>query len=62
MLTVHSFKIWVDGTYTVPPAKRTAAQIKQMGGEIVPGTAEEINKADLDDNGRYDPRKRQGKT
>ena len=53
MVTVHSFM--PRGSDIIAPTKRTAKQIKQMHGDIVPGTAEEVDAATIDDNGRYIP-------
>jgi hypothetical protein len=46
---------------TLSPTKRTAAEIKRMGLKIAPETAEEVDESDLDDQGRYDPKKSEAK-
>ena len=58
MITVHHFKVWDAQTdeYISPPRKSPAERIKAVGGEIIPGTAESVEEAALDDHGRYDPR------
>ena len=55
--TVHNFKIWDHqrGENVVPERKSTTARIKELGGKIVPGTAEEVDEATIDEHGRYDP-------
>jgi hypothetical protein len=54
-VTVHKFKVWdiSVGDYVVQSTKSTAERIKEIGGDIIPGTAEEVDPADLDDQGRY---------
>ena len=44
MITIHSYRVWDPrrGEYAVPLGKKsTVERIKQIGGEIIPGTAEE---------------------
>ena len=55
MVTVHRFKVWDirTGDYVVQPLKSPAERIKQVGGEIIPGTAEEVDPSALDGEGRY---------
>lgn len=58
MVTVHHFKVWNqrNGRYVVQPFKRTADGIQGIRtAEIIPGTAEEVELADLDANGRFNP-------
>jgi hypothetical protein len=57
MVTVHQFKVWSigSGDYIVQPRKSTAERIAEAGGEIIPGTAEEVEQSALDPLGRYDP-------
>jgi hypothetical protein len=56
MPTVHGFKIWDQGRYVVPRSKRTSEQIAQMGGEVIPDTAEEVEASEFDGDGRYNPK------
>ena len=55
MATVHSFTLLHEenGTRVMSTTKRTAEQIADMGGEVVPNTAEEIDEAALIENGAY---------
>ena len=58
MVTVHHFRVWdaLKDEWIYPPLKSPAARIKAVAkGEIIPGTAEEVDEADLDEHGRYDP-------
>jgi len=54
-VTVHNFRIWDQGrgAHVSPATKRTAAQIKEMGAELMAGTAEEVDSSDLHADGRY---------
>ena len=54
---VHKFEVWDDlrGVTIVQPSKRTAESIEQIGGRIIPGTAETIDATLLDGCGRYFP-------
>jgi hypothetical protein len=58
MVTVHQFKVWdhTRGGHFIQPLKSPAGRIHEMGGEIIPGTAEEVELTALDAHGRYDPR------
>jgi hypothetical protein len=57
VVTVHHFKVWdqMRGDHIVPPLKSPAERIKQIGGTIIPGTAEDVESSVLDADGRYDP-------
>ncbi len=59
MVMVYYFEVWdqVGGENIVQPLKSDANRIKQVGGTILPGTGEEVDVADLDADGRYDPNK-----
>jgi len=59
MVTVHYFRRWDINAddYLYSRRKRTAEGIKAIGCEIVPGTAEEVDEASLDAEGRYEPRR-----
>ena len=54
-VTVHSFKRYVITSDTSPfaPAKATAESIEKWDCQIIPGTAEEVEADELDDEGRY---------
>jgi hypothetical protein len=56
---VYHFRVWdkIKGGTIVQPLKSDADRIKQLGGSIVPGTGEEVDEADLDADGWYDPKK-----
>ena len=58
-MRVYHFRVWdkIKGGTIVQPLKCDADRIKQVGGSIVPGTGEEVDVADLDADGRYDPKK-----
>ena len=58
-MRVYYFRVWdkIKGGTIVQPLKSDADRIKQLGGSIVPGTGEEVDVADLDADGRYDPKK-----
>ena len=57
---VHGFKTSNGSTdeATLQPLKSTEERIKSVGGEIVPGTREVVDTADLDVYGRYDLNRR----
>ena len=57
MVTVHYFKKWhqQQGEYIVQPRKSPADRIQEIGGQIIPGTDEEVDESALDSEGRYDP-------
>ena len=52
---VHHFKHYdvINDVSKSPPSKRTAKNIKALGCEIIPGTAEKVSADKLDDDGRY---------
>ena len=55
---VYQFKAWdmQRGEWVVARRKSTAARIELIKRvEIIPGTEEEVDEADLDEEGRYDP-------
>ena len=56
-VTVHHFKVWntAKQDWEFPPSKRTAEGIIELAGQIIPGTAEEIEWTQLDGQGRYFP-------
>jgi hypothetical protein len=56
---VHHFRVWSisQGDYVAPPLKATEEFIRSAKGEIVPGTAEDIDPGLLDFQGRYDPQR-----
>ncbi len=55
-VTVHHFRIWdqLGGEMVVPASKRTAQSIKDIGGEIVPDTDQEVPISALGPDGKYD--------
>jgi hypothetical protein len=59
MVMVCHFKVWdqVRDKTIIQPLKSDANRIEQVGGSIVPGISEEVNVADLDADGRYNPKK-----
>ena len=62
-VTVHHFKVYDGRTdeHITPVRKSTVERIKRIAGAtIIPDTAEEVDTADLDEDGRYDPRKGMG--
>ena len=61
MATVQGFKVFDinTGEKKLSSLKGTEKAIKAIkDAEIVPGTAEDVDQADLDGNEMYDPRKR----
>jgi len=58
--TVHQFKVWDPelDEYLFPPLKSTVERIKEIGGEIITGTAEEVDASKIDKEGKYHPSKR----
>ena len=58
---VHHFKIYdpASDSWIVPPRKSTTERIQDIRGIIIPGTGEEVDRAFLDEQGRYDPRARE---
>jgi len=56
-VTVHSFRVYdpYKDDWYYPPRKSPAEQIRRIRGEIVPGTAEEVDSSQLDAEGRYNP-------
>ncbi len=63
MVTVHGFKKWSqkEGENIPSRYKCTADWIQEIGGEIIPWTAEEVDESALDSDGRYDPKAQSGK-
>jgi hypothetical protein len=58
MVTVHHFKVWsiTTGGYVASARKAIIETIREAKGEIVPGTAEEVDETALDGQGFYGPR------
>lgn len=56
-VTVHHFRLWdaQRGYFIVAPLKGAEKRIKQLNGQIVPGTAEEVDARLIDAQGRYRP-------
>jgi len=59
-VTVHHFKVYdaASDSWIVPPLKSMTERIQDIRGIIIAGTAEEVDRAALDEQGRYDPRPR----
>jgi hypothetical protein len=58
-ITVYHFRVYdpITDSYIRPERKSPEDRIKNVcHGEIIEGTAEEVDEADLDDQGRYAPR------
>jgi hypothetical protein len=63
-VTVHHFEVWdiSRGDWVRQHLKSTVERIMEVTkgkGRIVPGTAEEVDAAELNMHGRYDPQKSQ---
>lgn len=58
MVKVYHFKVYdaINDEWVMPVRKSPADRIKEIRGEIVPGTEEEVPESDLDEHRRYDPR------
>ena len=58
MVIVYHFKVYdaINDTWIVPVRKSPADRIKDIRGEIIPGTEQEVPEALLDEHRRYDPR------
>lgn len=56
---VFQFKGWDQqkGEHVVAPFKSTAARIGRLDPpvEIIPGTEEDVDEREIDEEGRYDP-------
>jgi hypothetical protein len=59
MVTVHNFRYWdcMRSEYVVDRLKATVERIEMAGGELVPGTAEQVSLWSLDKHGRYKPQR-----
>jgi hypothetical protein len=57
MVKVHHFIIWNmnKGDWETPPSKRSAKNIMELKGRIIPDTAEDIPSNMLDHEGRFFP-------
>lgn len=53
-VTVHSYRAWdpYKEEWFYPPYKCTAERIRDRG-EVIPGTAEEVDPSQVDAQGRY---------
>ncbi len=58
MVTVYHFKVWdqQQGEHIIQPLKSPADRIQELRGEIILGTAENVDVSALDSEGRYDPK------
>ena len=57
MVEVHHFRVWniTKGDWEIPPSKRTANNVADLKGQIIPNTSEEIYFQKLDTHGRFFP-------
>ena len=57
MVEVYHFKVWNihKGDWEVPPSKRTVESIVELKGEPIFDTAEEVDPALIDQQGRFFP-------
>ena len=55
---VYQFKKWDNqrGEYVVLPRKATREHIEDAEGVLVAGTEQEVDEADVDAHGRYNPK------
>lgn len=55
MPTVHQFRVYdiQQDDWRVQGRKSTAARVERVGGERVPGTAEEVPEEELDADGKH---------
>jgi hypothetical protein len=60
VVTVYNFRKWAQaqGEHVIPPLKNPAARIKEIGGTILPDTAQDVPRSALDEHGRYDPKRK----
>ena len=60
-VTVYHFRVYdgINDVHIVPIRKSTAPRIARVNGEIIPGTAEDVDITSLDDHDRYDPQRPQ---
>jgi len=58
MVTVHRYRLFEQetGDWVVQLSKGSEAHIEKLGGKIIAGTAEQVDQALIDDQGRYLPR------
>lgn len=56
-VAVHNYLVWDHqrGRSVIPRVKGTVERIDQVGGRIVPGTAEQVEASALDARCRYLP-------
>lgn len=57
---VHHFKVYdaASDSWIVPTRKSPVERIERIGGVIIPGTEEDVDRSVLDEQDRYDPRAR----
>jgi hypothetical protein len=57
-VTVFQFKVWdhAKGDMITQPLKSPLQRIVRIGGDVIPGTAEDVDVRLLDEGGRYDPK------
>jgi hypothetical protein len=58
MVTVYYFRVWsiATGGYVTSARKAIAETIREVKGEVITGTAEEVDETALDDQGFWGPR------
>ena len=57
MMTIHRYKLQdqASGEWVVQLTKGPEELIRTLGGRIIAGTAEEVDSANVDEQGRYVP-------
>ena len=60
MIKVYHYRLWDHrlGAFLVPPYKKPADGISDLGGVMLAETAESVEPTSLDNERRYDPRSR----
>jgi hypothetical protein len=60
MVKVYKFKVFdsLSGVMLVQPLMSQKDRIDLVGGTIIGDSAREVDEAELDDQGRFDPRKK----
>lgn len=58
-ITVHPYKVFHSAhrRWVIPPKDSFEVRIKRVGGAIIAGIAQEVDASDLDEDGRYDPKR-----
>jgi hypothetical protein len=60
MVKVYKFKVYDNllGVMLVQPLMSQKERIELAAGTIIPDTEQEVDESELDDQGRFDPRKK----